>query len=254
MCLILFAYKTHLRYPLILAANRDEFYARPTAPAAFWDDAPQVLAGKDLTAGGTWLGITKSGRFAAVTNYRDPLAPLGEKSRGDLTKDFLIGNESAENYLRRIEREKENYSGFNLLAGGFGADESELFYYSNRGGAPQKLSAGTYGLSNALLDTPWHKVETGKAKFAEILREGDEITPADLFSILADRTVAPPEKLPATGVGVERERVLSPAFIETEGYGTRLSTILLIGRDGRVNFIEKTFVGATGEVNVEFNI
>lgn len=254
MCLIIFAKDAHPRYKLILTANRDEFDARPTAPAAFWSDAPDILAGRDLAAGGTWLGITTNGRFAAVTNYRDSSAPAGEKSRGDLTKNFLTGEETAQNFLREIERGKKDYSGFNLLVGDFGTSKSELFYFSNRGEKPQKLSGGIYGLSNHLLDTAWHKVEQSKAAFTEILQSNDEIPPAGLFAVLADRRVAPNEKLPETGVGIERERILSPAFIETDGYGTRSSTVLTVERDGRVRFTEKTFVGNVGKLNYEFTL
>lgn len=246
MCLIVFAYDSHPRYRLILAANRDEFYSRPTAVAGYWKDAPEVLAGRDLAAGGTWLGMAKNGRFAAVTNYRDPLALAGTKSRGDLTKYFLTGRDAAEDYLRRIEIEKNDFSGFNLLVGNFGAgDESELFYFSNRGtGSAKKLLAGIYGLSNHLLDTNWHKVETSKAKLAPLLLQNSGgISPEDLFEILADKLPAQDDKLPVTGVGIKRERILSPAFIETDGYGTRSSTVLLVERSGQARFIEKTFVG-----------
>ena len=254
MCLILFAKDAHPRYSLILAANRDEFYARPAAPAAFWADAPQVLAGRDLAAGGTWLGITKAGRLAAVTNYREPNTSAGRKSRGDLTKDFLIGNDSAEDYLRRLEKVKNDYSGFNLIVGDFSGSKSELFYFSNRGEKPETLTSGIYGLSNALLNANWHKVAVGKTKLSKILQTGDEVRPTQLFEILADRAAAPDEKLPRTGVGIERERVLSSAFIETSGYGTRLSTVLLIERAGRVKFVEKTFIGTIGELEYNFGI
>ena len=254
MCLIIFALDAHPRYKLVLAANRDEFYARPTAPADFWADAPSILAGRDLTAGGAWLGITTNGRFAAVTNYRDALAPAGFGSRGDLTKTFLIGDETAQNYLHKIERGECDYSGFNLLVGDFGKNATELFYFSNRGENPKKLSSGIYGLSNHLLDTAWHKVEQSKAGFTEILQNNNEILPAQLLTILADRRVAADEKLPKTGVGVDRERILSPAFIETTGYGTRSSTVLLIERDGRVSFTEKTFVGNVGELSYQFKL
>jgi len=252
MCLIIFALDAHPRYKLVLAANRDEFYARPTAPADFWTDAPQILAGRDLAAGGTWLGITTSGRFAALTNYRDPSAPTGEKSRGDLTKNFLTGGETAQEFLRKIERGKNDYSGFNLLVGDFKTSADELFYFSNRAGKLKKLARGIYGLSNHRLDTAWHKVEQSKARFTEILQTNGEISPAELLAILADRRLAPDEKLPETGVGVDRERILSPAFIETTGYGTRSSTLLLIERDGRVQFTEKTLVGTIGELDYEF--
>ncbi len=252
MCLILFALNAHPKYQLILAANRDEFYARPTEKAAFWTDAPQILAGRDAVYGGTWLGITKRGRFSAVTNFRDPSAPAGTKSRGDLTSDFLRGSDSARDYLAKLE--PHEFSGFNLLAGEFSRDKRELLYLSNRAPNIVNLSAGIYGLSNALLDTNWHKVETGKAAFAEIVNNSDEINSQELFEILADRRTAPNEKLPATGIGIERERILSPAFIETEIYGTRSTTVLLIENSGKVTFIEKTFVGEVGEVNCEFRI
>lgn len=254
MCLIFFGLNFHPRYQFVLAANRDEFYSRPTAPAEFWNDAPQILAGRDLAAGGTWLGITRQGRFAAVTNYRDPQAATGTKSRGDLTTDFLAGDESVEKYLRRIEKNKNDYSGFNLLVGEFSRSRNELFYFSNRGEASRKLPAGIYGLSNALLETNWQKVEIGKAKFAEILQKSDWLSAADLLPILADQTPAADEKLPNTGVGIERERILSPAFIKTEGYGTRSSSVLLIDKTGKIDFIEKTYVGRHGEVKYEFSI
>lgn len=254
MCLIFFAFNAHPRYQLILAANRDEFYSRPTAPAEFWKDAPMVLAGKDLAAGGTWLGITRQGRFAAITNYRDPQGAIGTKSRGNLTLDFLAGTESCEEYLHRIEQNKNDYSGFNLLVGKFSESKNELFYFSNRGGENRKLTAGIYGLSNALLDTNWQKVETGKAKFTKILEKNDRLSATDFLWMLADRTPADDEKLPNTGVGIERERILSPAFIETEGYGTRSSSLLLIDQTGKIDFIEKTYVGRRGEIKYEFSI
>lgn len=254
MCLIFFGLNFHPRYQLILAANRDEFYSRPTAPAEFWNDAPQVLAGKDLAAGGTWLGVTRRGKFAAVTNYRDPRGAIGTKSRGDLTLDFLAGGESSEKYLRRIEKDKDDYSGFNLLVGEFSQNRNEVFYFSNRSEASQKLSAGIYGLSNALLDTNWQKVEIGKTRFTEILKKNDRLSAADLLPILADQTPAPDEKLPNTGVGIKRERILSPAFIETEGYGTRSSSVLLIDKTGKIDFTEKTFVGRRGEISYEFSV
>ncbi|MBA2621708.1 MAG: NRDE family protein [Acidobacteria bacterium] len=255
MCLILFALNAHPRYRLIVAANRDEFYARPAAAAAFWKDAPQVFAGRDLAAGGTWLGITKTGRFAAVTNYREPRTSKGVKSRGGLTKDFLVGNETPEDYLLEIEKAKNNYSGFNLLVGEIGANETRLFYFSNRGEKPKKLSGGIYGLSNALLNVDWHKVETSKARLTKTLQTSGEINRQELFEILADRRAAPDYKLPQTGIGIERERVLSPAFIETENYGTRLSTVLTVERGERISFTEKTFVGAAGgEVAQEFTL
>lgn len=254
MCLIVFAFEAHPLYRLVLAANRDEFYSRPTAPAAFWTEFPFVLAGRDLAAGGTWLGISKTGRFAAVTNYRDPLAPTGKKSRGDLTKDFLTGQARAENFLFEIKENKTAYSGFNLLVGDFGVENAGLKYFSNRGRQIADVQPGIYGLSNALLDTNWHKVEKSKSRLSEILQRNDEIVAADLFEILADREFAPDEKLPETGVGLMVERVLSPAFIKTPDYGTRSSTVLLVERNGRITFVEKTVAGKTGTLDFRFSI
>lgn len=255
MCLIIFAYKMRPRYELILAANRDEFYSRPTATADFWADAPEVFAGRDLAAGGTWLGITKRGRFAAVTNYRDALAPIGKKSRGNLSRDFLTGNEESEDFLQKIRREKDDFSGFNLLVGDFGA-ANELFCFSNRDATDEikKLPAGIYGLSNHLLDTSWQKVEKSKTKFAELLQNSAEINASDLFQILSDRTPAEDCDLPETGIGIGRERILSPAFIAAGNYGTRSSTVLTIESGGTVNFYEKTHVGTTGEIFNRFTV
>lgn len=253
MCLIIFAYKSHPKYSLILAANRDEFYSRPTAIANFWEDAPQILAGRDLAAGGTWLGITKTGRFTAITNYRDPFAESGIKSRGLLTKNFLEGQDLPENYLQKIEIEKNEYSGFNLLVGAFGEEQKDMFYFSNRdAGGIKELSAGIYGLSNHLLDTDWHKVETSKKRFTSFIKNSEDFSSEDLFEILSDSSPAPEEKLPETGVGIEKERILSSPFIKTEIYGTRASTFLTIDYENQVNFVEKTFVGLIGEVRQNF--
>ena len=240
MCLILFAYKIHPKYKLILAANRDEFYQRPTASAQFWEDAPNILAGRDLALGGTWLGVTKNGRFACVTNYRNPNQPKGKLSRGGLVSDFLRGNETVLEYLQEVENNSENYTGFNLLVGDFGSKKDELAYFSNRGDGVKVLSAGIYGLSNALLETPWQKVVRGKEKLQKAISE-EEIFPNSLFNILQDRILAKDEDLPETGVGLERERILSPCFIETPIYGTRSTSVVLIGNDNSLSFSEESF-------------
>ena len=241
MCLILFAWKVYAKFPLILAANRDEFTERPSAPAAFWDDAPDLLAGRDLKRGGTWLGITRTGRLAAVTNYRDP-ASLKEDapSRGELVSDYLLSKEHPEAFLRRIEPRAARYNGFSLLLG----DGSVLAYFSNRGEA-NHLTPGIHGMSNHLLDTPWPKVEWGKQAMEELLVTNDDPSPEALLALLASRSRPPDESLPQTGVGLERERVLSPLFIESPGYGTRCSTVLLIDREGMVTFVERVFNGGS---------
>lgn len=239
MCLILFAYKVHPAYPLILAANRDEFYDRPSAPADFWSRHPQVLAGIDLKEKGTWLGITKEGKFAAITNYRDPASwKKDAPSRGGLVSHFLTGSSSAEKYLKRISARAAGYNGFNLLLG----DARDVFVYSNRG-TMQKLTPGIYGLSNRLLDTPWPKVRRGKKLMKAALdKKGTELEEA-LFALLTDRRVPPDDQLPETGVNLEWERMLSPIFIASPVYGTRSSSILLIGRNKRIKFMEKVYNG-----------
>jgi uncharacterized protein with NRDE domain len=230
--------ESHADYSVILAANRDEFYDRPTAPAAFWADAPSILAGRDLRAGGTWLGIDRNGRLAAVTNYRqgqreDP-AP---RSRGRLVSDFLTGSVGAQEHIMRVRREANLYNGFNLIA----SDASGFFYYSNREGKVRRLEPGVYGLSNHLLDTPWPKVTSAKSAFGTLLKaRADELT-SGLFTLLSDPSQAAEELLPSTGVSPEWERLLSSAFITSEGYGTRSSTVVLTGRDGGVRFIERSF-------------
>ncbi|MGD0022103.1 MAG: NRDE family protein [Smithellaceae bacterium] len=237
MCLIVFAYNVHPSYHLILAANRDEFYERPSSPADFWEDAPQILAGKDLKEGGTWLGITREGKFAAITNYRDPATfKINAQSRGKLVSRYISGNQSANNYLEKISRQIDKYNGFNLILG----DRNNLFAFSNRG-EKQKLNAGIYGLSNHLLDTPWPKVRKAKKELKRALNEKGAALEDTLFALLSDRRVAPDDKLPATGVGREWERLLSPIFIKSANYGTRSSTILLIGKNKRVKFVEKVF-------------
>jgi len=239
MCLIVFAYNAHPSYQLILAANRDEFYERPSAPADFWEEASQVLGGRDLKEGGTWLGITREGKFAAITNYRDPAAfKINAQSRGMLVYDFLSGNQSADKYLENIFTEADKYNGYNLIL----KDNDDLYVFSNRG-EKQKLRPGIYGLSNHLLDTSWPKVLRAKKKLKAALKKKDAALEEDLFILLSDRHFPPDNKLPATGVDREWEKALSPIFIKSPNYGTRSSTILLIGKNKHVNFIEKVFDG-----------
>lgn len=240
MCVIYFAFDEHPDHPLILLANRDEFYARPAAAASFWEDFPDIYAGRDLRAGGTWLGVTKSGRFAAVTNFRDPAAPTGPRSRGDLVAEFLKSDQSARNYIATVEANRSDYSGFNLLVGEIG-EKRELFYYSNRDNGIRELSAGIYGLSNHLLDTPWPKVVRGKERLAKLIRSG-ETSEHNFFDVLSDESLAPDRDLPATGISLEFERALSAIFIKTPGYGTRCSTVLHFDKDLEWKFDERVFV------------
>jgi uncharacterized protein with NRDE domain len=242
MCLILFAYRVHPRVKLLLAANRDEFYARPTVPAAFWTDAPEILAGRDLQGGGTWLGVTRQGRFAAITNYRDPHDIRSDApSRGELISAFLRSWESPQEYLHSLTRRGPDYNGFNLLVG----DRHELWYYSNQADDPQQVEPGIHGLSNHLLNTPWPKVERGRRELGKLLATHEEPTTTALFELLANRTRAADSDLPNTGVSLEWERKLSSLFIESPGYGTRSSTILRITGTGELRLAEKTWPDGT---------
>ena len=237
MCLVIVAIDAHPKYSLVIAANRDEFYARPTAPALFWPDAPQVLAGRDLREGGTWIGVTRTGRIAAVTNYRDPESiKVGSPSRGNLVSNFLLGREHPVQYLEQLSPDADRYSGFNLLVG----QREDIYWYSNQAKETRKLSPGIHGLSNHLLDTPWPKVKKGSEALGRILAAGDPFA-EELFQLLMDRAAAPDDSLPDTGVGLELERMLSPVFIASPGYGTRSSTIILLDSNGSITFMERSF-------------
>jgi uncharacterized protein with NRDE domain len=242
MCLILFAYKMHPVYKLIVAANRDEFYKRPTAPVHFWEDSPEILAGRDLEKMGTWMGVTTSGRFAALTNYRDPQEVTeGKRSRGELVADALkyIGNENE--YMQNLVN-NNLYPGYNLLVG----DVNNLYYYSNKGPDLQQVEPGIYGVSNHLLNTEWPKVHRGKKEMSKIINEKQEEMVEKLLNLLQHADQAPDDLLPATGVPLEWERRLSPLFIKSENYGTRSSTVLLIS-DKEVQYVERVF--SMGDVN-----
>ena len=245
MCLILFAHRAHPAYPLVVAANRDEWFTRPTLPAAFWPDAPQVFAGRDLEQRGTWLGVTRRGRFAALTNFRDPGSNRAEApSRGALVSEFLRADISPRRYLEGLRGEAARYNGFSLLA----SDGGSLAYLSNREGEIRELEPGVYGLSNSLLDVPWPKVRSGKARLAAALDHGPD--PEALLALLDDTEVAVDDALPSTGVGRDWERRLSSLRIVGDGYGTRSSTALVVGVDGDVSFVERSFDEGGGEAGV----
>ena len=238
MCLILFSYEKHPKYRLILAANRDEFFERPTAPMGFWKDHPDLLAGRDLKSLGTWMGITRTGRLAAITNYREPGVQKPQApSRGALISDFLISNESPAGYLERIAKDAGQYNGFNLLVG----NTRELFYYSNRGNGVFRLKANIYGLSNRLLDTQWPTVTNGKMGLKEILEDDQGNHSERMLTLLKNQDSAPDDQLPDTGVSKEWEKTLSPIFIASPGYGTRCSTILTIDRNNHAHIAEHTW-------------
>lgn len=243
MCLIFIANQCHPGYPLVIAANRDEFYQRPSLPAAFWKDRPDILSGIDQQAGGTWLGVTSGGKIAALTNYRDPkLIDLSAPSRGALVKDFLVDKTPPEKYLQNIQSGDVRYNPFNLLAGELSPGANMSFhYYSSIENSISTVPPGVHGLSNELLDTPWPKVEKGKAAIEALIREGGHIDPEALFEIMGDDVAPPDDRLPDTGVGLEWERCLSPMFIRTDVYGTRNTTVVLMDADKTIWFAERTF-------------
>ena len=241
MCLMILAHRVSPEFPFVVAANRDEFHARPTAASAFWANQPDLLAGRDLEQGGTWMGITRGGRFAAVTNYRDPDGVLdAPRSRGDLPLGYLGETQSARDYLGEVAGRAREYAGFNLLVG----DREGLWYFSNSDpGPPRELLPGIYGLSNAMLDTPWPKVERGKARLGALLDAG-ALSHESLARVVADRTLAEPDSLARLGLDGAMDPLLSAQFIVTESYGTRSSTTLWTDRHGRVHWRELGFDAA----------
>jgi uncharacterized protein with NRDE domain len=246
MCLIVFAWRPGHAQPLVVAANRDEFYARPSLPLAQWPEAPQVYAGRDLEAGGTWLGVGAAGRFAALTNIRNPQKPAARRSRGELVARFLCGEMPIEDYLADVVGRSAEYAGFNLLLG----TANELWHYNALESAPTRLAAGVYGLSNARLDTPWPKVLKAKAALSEVL---DDPQPQALLALLNDPQIAPFAELPDTGVGLATESLLSSVFITSPSYGTRASTALIVHADGSRHIVERSFGpygGHLGEIEV----
>ena len=243
MCLIILGWQLHPDYPLAVAANRDEFHARPTSAATFWPDAEHVCAGRDLEAGGTWFGASRTGRFAALTNYREGRSNDSSRpSRGALAAGFLVSAESIDQFVESIHTHADEYAGFNLLLG----DGQRLACYSNRQAGFRWLEPGVYGLSNHLLDTPWPKLTAAKQAFTRAIERLPDLNACldASFSLLADTEIVPDAHLPETGVPLGWERVLSAVFVDAPeyGYGTRASTVLLTGSDGRVTFVERSFM------------
>lgn len=237
MCLILFAWRVHPRYPLVLAANRDEFHARPSAAADFWRDRHDLLAGRDLESMGTWLGVTRSGRIAAVTNVRDGQASVmpNAPSRGLLASEFLCADTPPARYAEALSTQAKAYRGFNLLIG----DRDTLWWTSNRAKGARRLAPGIYGVANDLLDTPWPKVTVGKKALGDALELGPSL--GSLLALLDDTHIFADEELPDTGVGIERERMLAPLRIVSAEYGTRCSSAVLVDDSGGTQFAERSF-------------
>jgi uncharacterized protein with NRDE domain len=253
MCLAVLALHALPGIPVLIAANRDEFHARPTHPAAQWADAPGLYAGRDGLAGGTWMGVTAHGRFALVTNFREPgryLAPA--PSRGALVEDYLRGNDSPQAYLARTHESDQAYNGFNLIVG----DTRQAWYLSNRDGPPRPLAPGIYALSNHLLDTPWPKLARTKTAFTEVLGRTPQPDLPALFEALADRQTATDEDMPATGLPPDREKLLSSPFIVSPDYGTRSSSVLVLREGGAGQLDERRFAPdgtVSGESRLAFS-
>ncbi|MDG5786766.1 NRDE family protein [Evansella sp. AB-P1] len=252
MCIIGIALKSHEKYPFILAANRDEFFARPTLPAHFWEESPHIIGGKDLEKGGSWLGITTNGSIAALTNVREMVtASENAPSRGELVKGFL---QSPETFHEKLQV-KDQYDGFNLLYGKI----NELIYTSNRTDLTEKITKGIYSVSNGKLNSPWPKVNKLRQGIADLCSKSASFLTRDkfqdeLFQLLSNDKQAPAAQLPNTGVGLEMEKMLSPIFLKGEQYGSRSSTVILVDNNDRCTFIEKSYKPLTQVKSYEFTL
>lgn len=252
MCLVLIAWRGAAKYPCVVAANRDELHSRPTAAAHWWQSQPPILAGQDLLAGGTWLGMTRTGRFAALTNYRDPeQRRLGTPSRGTLVASILLSDDSIEQSLDQLRSVSADYNGFSLLF----SDGERLAIFESARGSGRVLGPGIYGLSNHLLDTPWPKVQTAKSRLSTAL--ADLSTTDAILALLRDEAPAPDDLLPRTGVSLQWERLLSSAYVRAPDYGTRCSTVLRIDESRRACFDEWSWDAAgapIGKVSLQFEL
>jgi uncharacterized protein with NRDE domain len=237
VCLILLAVDANPQYPLVVAANRDEFFGRPSAPAGRWPDEAHIVGGRDLEKGGSWLAVAQGGRLAAVTNYRDGKGRKpASRSRGLLVSDFVRSRTPPQAFLRAVQNDADLYDGFNLII----ADCAEVWHFSNISRQISRVTPGVHGLSNHLLDSPWPKVVQGKAALERAITSPREDLVARLFDALREERLAPDHELPSTGIALEWERVLSPAFISTPDYGTRASTVVLVERSGAATLIERS--------------
>lgn len=243
MCLIAFNWKNHHKHKLILIANRDEFYHRSTQPIHFREEYPSILAGKDMEAGGTWLGINKTGKFTALTNYRDPVNTMqNAPSRGHLTLNYLKNISGPREYMKEVAQTASTYNGYNLLAG----DLEDLFYFSNYENDTRKLVKGTYALSNHLLDTPWYKTSRVKQKLTQAIQK-ENIETSALLDLLYDMEKPEDRFVQQTGMSMNMERMLSSMFIESPNYGTRCSSVVLIDYDNTISFTERIYIPKTRE-------
>ncbi|MDJ0576031.1 MAG: NRDE family protein [Xenococcaceae cyanobacterium MO_234.B1] len=239
MCLTILSYQQNPDFPVILISNRDEYYNRPTKTCHFWDDYPNILGGRDLEFGGSWLAVNRDGSLALVTNYREPHLPNSPSylSRGLIVKDFLLSSEP-EKFLKELKSNSDKYQGFNLIV----SWELKLFYFSSISHCLIQLQAGLYGLSNHLLDTPWPKLKRAKEKFQALLsQKKTPLRPEPIIELMNDSRRFPDDELPETGIGLELERFLSPIFLVGEQYGTRCTSLLQISRSGRIDFYEQNY-------------
>ncbi len=249
MCLIIFAVDVHPKFPLIVAANRDEFYARETLPMHIWDRPEGMLAGKDVSAGGTWLGVSEGHGIAMLTNYRDPhnINPHAP-SRGELVSGYFYSDSGAAGYIDQVAQHGAKYNGFNLICG----NGEGYYYYGNYGSEVQAIASGVHGLSNALINDPWPKVTRGKERLTELIRQGEE-DPYAFLDMMFDVDVADDSRLPETGVGKDLERILSPMFITSPDYGSRSTTVVMVSNQGEVKVVERTHMLANkGKEDREF--
>lgn len=249
MCLVVFAWRPESRQPLLLLANRDEVHARPSAALAQWSDRPEIYAGRDLEAGGTWLGITEQGRFATLTNIRDMSLPLGAQSRGALVTDYLASQNTPQAYLQEVASQVNQYSGFNLLVG----DRQSIWYLSSTEPRPTRLTEGVYALCNASLDTPWPKLVRIRSTFAENIDATDQA----LFALMQNELRADDDQLPDTGVGLAMERMLSSIFIRGDRYGTRATSLLRSFADGTISLVERSYAANghyLGQAQIELSV
>lgn len=237
MCLITVAWQAHSQFDLLLVANRDEYHARPTEPAHAWTSPPGLFAGRDIRAGGAWCGAGRDGRVAAVTNVREPDAPVAPCSRGALVRDYFAGAYDAASWAERVAAEGDRYAPFNLLV----ADREALYFVSNRAArAPRRLAPGVFAISNGHWGEHWPKTDAAEARLAGRI-DADTVGVADLDDVLADIDPAPDAALPDTGIGQARERFLSPMFIRSPAYGTRATTVIRRSPGGGMDFMEQGF-------------
>ncbi len=249
MCLVAFALSIHPKYELVMVFNRDEEKSRGSEPIHWLNN--EILAGRDEKDGGSWFGITRHGRIAYLTNFRNPETFREDaKSRGHIVKSFLVSNLTEEDFVKRLRSEIQEYNDFNLI---FGVRPNRLFYFSNITDKLIRIKPGIHGLSNGLLDEPWPKVVRLK-KMLESKMSKNELTVVELLGLLKDRAIPPPDELPNTGVGLELEMKLSPIFVDFEGYGTVSSTVLLIDRGRNVILRERRFVEPITDLVYRFKI